>query len=167
MKTRNDFVSNSSSCSFIVSDPKKMFDTLHKLLDDDVDWFDADFFNGITVIAIAKKPDEAFFKKQIASDDISICSWCDELQMNMSMYVFANFSDEIVSKLTSVSLECDDYDHNAVANLSLLKKALCNLGIDADSSCSEHDLLFDGNNNASVFAKIASVAFSGASTLFI
>lgn len=161
MKTRIDFVSNSSSCSFIIEDIKMFYDKMVELFGEDVDMFTTDFFNGISMQIQVSSNDRNFLESLDGVDSSNIYSWNDACVASNVPFASIKAFVSLLAPKATIAFECDDYDQDAVTNLSILKKACDKLGIKVDSSSSERDLMFDTDDRRSltVFAKLASIAF--------
>lgn len=156
MKERTDFVSNSSSCSFIVNDPAAF---KNKVLE----WssncaYDLGHFE---MYVTCNSGDKSFFPKTFSDD-----GWENDgiYRFNVNADDFMSFNDEQLDKIISVELMCDDFDQRNVFVLSIMKKALENSGILVDSSKSEYPLLLeedDEYNSKSFVENICKAAFNG------
>ena len=162
MKTRHDFVSNSSSCSFIVEDPEMFYSKIVELFGTDIDIFDTCFFNNINICVYVDESQRSILSKMTGIDESMIWTWDGECSVNVSFDMFKKLVYNEKLKVKHIQFECNDYKQEAVTNLSILKKACDKLGIKTDSSSSEQDLLFDADEHEpmNVYAKLASIAFS-------
>ena len=139
MKTRNDFVSNSSSCSFVIKEnaaqAAKMFledfaGFLHESYDPMGDTMNIGF-------KLASEPEDAW------------CTWQSPSQFVCS-FTGGSTEDDIEgydpSSIDELSFECDDYDSSSVSYLVLLHKYFSKFGFKPDASESEKDFL-DGEDS--------------------
>lgn len=153
MKKRIDFVSNSSSCSFVINDPMMFKDVTLK-------WTKCGVhdLNHLSMYLICKLEDKSLFPENWSSEG---WSYDGEYRFSVSFDDFMSLPDDTVSKLTSIEFMCDDFDTCNVLMLSVLKKALENNKVPVDSSNSEHPLLledednYDGNKFLNVLCKEA------------
>ena len=139
MKERIDFVSNSSSCSFVINDPVMFKNVILK-------WTKgcSHDLNNLSMYLICQSGDKSWFPKTWSSDG---WNYDDEYRFSVSFDDFMSLSDELLSKLTSIEFMCDDFDTCNVFTLSVLKKALENNNVPVDSSNSEHPLILEDKNN--------------------
>ena len=137
MKTRTDFVSNSSSCSFVI---KKNASKAAKMFLEDFGKFIAD---GMQTMGesmnigykLASKHKDEFFEWQSPCQFVSLFSDIENDDENEKLD--ADDIDEL-------SFECDDYDSSSVSYLTLMYRYFDKFGFSADASDSEHEFL-DGN----------------------
>ena len=153
MKERIDFVSNSSSCSFVINDPVMFKDVIFKWTKDC-----SHDLNNLSMYLTCKLEDKKSFPDNWSSEG---WSYDGEYRFSVSFDDFMSLPDEMLSKLTSIEFMCDDFDTCNVFTLSVLKKALENNNVPVDSSNSEHPLIledssdYDGNKFLTVLCKEA------------
>lgn len=155
MKIRNDYVSNSSSCSFVINDPIAF---KNKALE----WSRncAYELDHLTMYAMCKSGDKSFFQRTWEDDGWDYDGTC---RFSINVDDFMSLDDETLEKIVSIEFMCDDYDQGNVFLLSVLKKALENSGIPVDSSDSEHSLLLEDDSDSSsheFMANICKAAFN-------
>ena len=158
MKTRNDFVSNSSSCSFVINDVAAGLKTLK-----DFDILDASDMNDLSVNFILS---EDVFN---ALNMPKLESWRDdrshEVFCRCEPYELLQLPKLAIENLTKLEFQCDDYEQQAVFILSLLFEALRIKGIDVDNDNSEIDFP-SVNDSDCVAAKLLNyIARSGGKRL--
>ena len=139
MKTRNDFVSNSSSCSFVIRDnaaqAAKMF------LEDFGGYLNSRWnIMGDSMnigFKLASEPEDAWLTWQSPSQ--FVCSFSG-----------GSTEDGIEgcdpSSIDELSFECDDYDSSSMSYLVLLHNYFSKFGFKPDASKSEKDFL-DGEDS--------------------
>jgi len=148
MKIRNDFVSNSSSCSFVIRDnaaqAAKMF------LEDF-----GSFING-SWDPMGESMNIGF-KLDSESEDMWR-TWQSPEQF-VSTFSEACFDDEEeqaekhdVSSIDELAFECDDYDHSSMTYLTLMYRYFDKFGFKPDASETEHEFL--GEDSKSFLEKI-------------
>lgn len=142
MKTRFDFVSNSSSCSFVVKDPLKFKQKM-------CEWtLDNGFFDmrGIsTYVSCDNKLKDAFKDKE--EKTTYSCEYDGKYRFYMELEKICSLSDEELSKIDSIELICDNFEQYDVFVLSILKIALEKSGISVTSENSDHPLLLEDKDN--------------------
>ena len=130
MKTRNDFVSNSSSCSFIIKDVAKgvkaleSFDVLNCPDMDNVEvtfTLKEDVFKSLNMPRLERWRDDRTHEV--------FCSCAASELLNLPSLALENLFD--------LEFQCDDYEQHAVFMLSLLYKALQLNGVEVDDEHSE------------------------------
>lgn len=131
MKIRNNYVSNSSSCSFIVRNPN---DCVQKLL----------YKLNMTKDELLAALDEY---GNFDLKDITVCFFKDESSWDGENLNFAEFIDKYANESilgkSIVEFECDDYEDSKKNVLRLLYKVFANLGYDIDAKNSEHEFLYE------------------------
>lgn len=139
MKARNDFVSNSSSSSFVVNDVLKFKQLLSAWSNNDV--YDIKELKIYAYVDIKHKKQFERYSSSIHGE------FNEKLSMSFSMEDFFNMPDEDISKISSIDISCDDFDRYENLMLSVLKKALEKNGINVDSSDSEQPLVLEDYKN--------------------
>lgn len=131
MKIRNEFVSNSSSCSFVINNPVGCVEAFSKIL-------------GMST-------------KEIVSD--LTCNYVPDLS-ELTVYVFEDnktwdnksytfleflemFSKEALNEYNVVEFQCDDYEAAKKTMLRYLYIAFKKCGYEVDANSSEHEFLYD------------------------
>lgn len=152
MKTRIDFVSNSSSCSFIVNDPLKFKDALAKL--GSKDGYDLHMLE----VRAECSPED---KKTLEDQDIISDAWKYDgiCRFSTSIESLLALDEEHFKLVKTIELECDDYETGNLFMLSVLKRALENMGVSVDSSNSEHPLMLEDEDNYDGNAFLRNVCF--------
>jgi len=161
MKTRNDFVSNSSSCSFIVHDAKKTLELLNKLGD-----FPYQIDDFEVKIAYKHKYEKDIFKmfgrKEVERDRyyynwdnrrIEIDPEAIECFYDASMYDLINLvidKNPNIDKIEHIQFYCQNYNQLAVAVLHLLYKYFQKHGLKVN--CEDTEIEF--NDNTSFFSNL-------------
>lgn len=156
MKVRMDFISNSSSCSFIVEEPKQFVKFI--LAEFDVDSLSEEL-DKISMRIYANESSKDIFMK-IVDNVENAFYWNNEVSAYVTFNELASFDDDFLDCITHIEFECDNYDNEEVAKLSILKRALKNASIKVGGS-SEHDLLFEDENDdkPSPMMKLCALAF--------
>lgn len=152
MKIRMDFVSNSSSCSFIVKDPADAAFAFSKAFADVS--IPYDFDEKISVSAHAKNKWFRQIEKDLTSEssfedsyigysdgkrhfkDPDAVGW-DSINLTLGHLANAANHMESYAKLTDLHFSCDDYDTGGVTNLKSLYDFFKRNGCDVDASDSE------------------------------
>lgn len=145
MKERYDFVSNSSSCSFVVNDSVKFKYAVNELGGNAYD------LEGIEAYVECKPEHKDYFKSKEDLMRYDPWEYDDICRFSASIYGILDMNDDELSMIDMIELQCDDFDTGHVFLLSLLKKALENMGVPVSSENSEHPLIlededdYDGN----------------------
>ena len=151
MKTRVDFVSNSSSCSFVISNA---VDGIAALKDFGI--LDA---NDIDDLRVRFTLDEHIFN---ALKMPELESWRDDIQHKVFCSCYPSSIIELpklaIVNMQDLSFECDDCEQHAVFALSLLFEALRIKGVEVCNDESELDFpnIYDSNCIASKLLKYIS-----------
>ena len=141
MKTRNDFVSNSSSCSFIISDAVQFKYALLKLESTGYE------LTSITIRAECSIENKKFFEEQELASNMYSDTYDNICRFSIELSGILSLDDDDLKRIGKVELECDHFDTSSMFMLSVLKKALENMGVPVDSSCSDHPLLLEDDDN--------------------
>ena len=140
MKTRIDFVSNSSSCSFVIND-LKAFNEKFKVLSSTKDGNDIDTFwmydlnirFSFKNTEDNKKVFKAFTDRYTYTDD----EW---IYGNGNFEKFLKIDPQYYGQLDSVEVYAyDDCGNEGIQKLALLYWAMRAEGVDVDNSDSEHE----------------------------
>lgn len=159
MKTRTDFVSNSSSCSFVINDVKKTVACLKSINGDgyipsELDELDLRIYAKRSVLkelldALDREP--SYYDNFTGDLDIE-----DSYDFTLSQ--LENIPDELLQKISSIYITCDDYEQDKVMYLSVLYMFLKNEGVDVDCNDSEQELMFQ-EGDTSFLGKLLKKAF--------
>lgn len=144
MKTRSDFVSNSSSCSFVINDLKAFNEKL-RVLSSTKDGKDIDTFwmceFSIRFNVKNTKDNKKVFRNFIDNYYVNAISAKDELIWCYGDFEkFLDIDPQYYEQVDDVEV-CvdDDYNNEGVQNLALLYWAMRAEGVDVDNSKSEHE----------------------------
>lgn len=146
MKIRSDFVSNSSSCSFSVSDVKKTTKLLNKL-GSDVNWnleedleisihykhkYAKEIFEFFNPDEKYKEPDPYFWNGEWTKPDPESCDY-----LSVRIYQLISITPDIASKIEIINFSCDDYKDLVKLVLAMLYQYFTNHGVECDKSYTE------------------------------
>lgn len=159
MKTRTDFVSNSSSCSFVIKDVKNALTAIKSLGTDgfipyELDDIDLHVYAKRSVI---KELFDILERTPSHYDDFNH-NLDDEDSYGFNLSALESIPDSIMQKIDYIYLQCDDYEQTKVLYLSVLYMFLKNEGVDVDCSDSEHELMFQ-DGDTSFLGKMLKKAF--------
>ena len=143
MKTRQDFVSNSSSCSFVVNNPKNFIKKIMDKLD----------IKDITASLYDSMFDniEVGIPKNSNKDDWDYYDWS-----SFNSFFIENAKNDF-KNIKEISFMCDDYDTKAVMRLIMLYHAFKNLGFNVSCEDSERDFI-DIDNSNELFYKLSIIS---------
>ena len=154
MKTRNDYVSNSSSCSFIINDVQaglkalKEFDILGA---SDISCIAARFTISEEAFNALNMPELESWRDKIEHAVVCRCDPSELLQLPKQ--AFKNLKD--------LEFQCDDCEQEAVFMLALLYEALKIKGVDVDNGCSEMDFPSADDSDCVVAKLLKYISSSG------
>lgn len=138
MKIRSDFVSNSSSSSFIIADCINGVQYLKSLgiLDD------CSLNNDVEVRFEMSRAAYDSMKSELNGQFGISEHWHDDEMsyISCSMSTLGELPDSVLSSMKNLELSCDDYDSSLTLTLSLMALALKNNDIEIDLSQAEHSL---------------------------
>lgn len=142
MKTRADFVSNSSSCSFVIRDVKGALAAIKTL---GTDGFVPSELDDLTLRIYAKRSVLRDFimtlDKPLEYDDFS--QHLDDVDSyDFSLSMLESIPYNLLQKIDYIYFTCDDYEHEKVLYLSVLYMFLKNEKVDVDAIDSECPLMF-------------------------
>lgn len=148
MKTRADFVSNSSSCSFVIRDVKGALAVIKTL---GTDGFVPSELDDLILRIYAKRSVLRDFittlDKPLEYDDFS--QHLDDVDSyDFSLSMLESIPDNLLQKIDYVYLTCDDYEQEKVLYLSVLYMFLKNEKVDVDAIDSERPLMFQDNDDS-------------------
>ena len=132
MKIRADFVSNSSSCSFIINDVQaglkalKEFDILGA---SDISSIGARFTLSEEAFNALSMPELECWRDEREHEVFCSCDPSELLQL----------PKQALKSLKDLEFQCDDCEQEAVFMLALLYEAFRIKGVDVDNGCSEMD----------------------------
>ena len=159
MKTRTDFVSNSSSCSFVINDIKKTVQCLKSINGDGYIPSEFDELN-LRIYAkrsVLKELLDALDQEPSYYDNFTRDLYIED-SYDFTLSQLENIPDELLQKISSIYITCDDYEQDKVMYLSVLYMFLKNEGVDVDCSDSERDLMFQ-EGDTSFLGKLLKKAF--------
>lgn len=171
MKIRSDFVSNSSSCSFVLKSP---FEACRQLQAECKDSLSGSIWSDVDDIEIYLHGDKQHLeelKKLLGFNDEDIyADFNGQFEASISSMTFFSalldmYDDEhkdiadVFSKITSMSFSVDDYNHAGVRLLGLLYryfKENCNADVSKEGT--EHE--FDDNERHDFVARLQHLVLS-------
>lgn len=152
MKTRADFVSNSSSCSFVIRDVKSALAAIKSLGTDgfvprDIDDLILRIYAKRRVIRdliiMLDKPGRDDFSWRPDDDDCYDVSLCEFASIPDNL-----LQDSFLQKIDCIYLTCEDYEQEKFLYISVLYAFLKNEKVDVDASDSERPLMFQCNDDS-------------------
>lgn len=146
MKTRRDFVSNSSSCSFIIEDIAAGLQALKEL-----DVLDAYEFNDIEVMFIVNI--ETFQTNKMDKYESWRDEQYDEVYCSCAASELVQLPIAIKQNIKKLEFSCDDYNKNASLIVALLYEVLKLMDVSVNNENSEMDFPTTDDSD-SVIAKL-------------
>lgn len=135
MKTRSDFISNSSSCSFVVNDMKSFIDAFNNLCNDNYSWL---YGLNISFEFDNTKRNNIEFKRFL--------EFYGDRSGEKSLYVSGSIENifsidaSFYKEMKNVRVYAyNDNGSNDISKLCLLYYAMKSNGVDIDNSGSEND----------------------------
>lgn len=148
MKTRNDFVSNSSSCSFVINDISALVEVLRTVFHDvDIPY---DFDNDITCYVYTHKNEWANTFEKITGQkpdytpsyaENDIC-WMDAIHTD---FINVAKSPENLENAEQIVFQCEDYGSGPIY-LKMLYEFFERMRLNPDAADSENEFLTPEEN---------------------
>lgn len=155
MKIRTDFVSNSSSCSFSISNSNcnKAIKLLKKL-GDDINWnlqedlrisllyknkYDKEFFEFLNSGEQWQEPKPFYWKGEWSKPDPE-----ENQYRQIELHQLVNLDDKLITYINEINFSCEDYQDLVKLILSMLFRYLTNHGIECSKDNTE--INWDENN---------------------
>lgn len=145
MKIRNDFVSNSSSCSFIIEDIAAGLQALKEL-----DILDAYEFNDIEIRFIVNN--KTFHANKMDKYESWRDEQYDEVHCSCAAIELVQLPAAIKQNMKNLEFLCDDYNQNASLIVALLYKVLKLMDVSVNNENSEMN--FPTEDSDSIIAKL-------------